>query len=68
MPDAQPIQPNPFASLSGIYEEARKASLNMTPEARIRDWIQNKPSISGSNSRTKPVTYVSPASGLFVQI
>lgn len=68
VPDAQPIQPNPFASLSEIYEAARKASQEMTLEERVQDWIQNKPSASGSNSQRQPDTYVSPVTGHFVRI
>jgi len=68
VPDSPPIQPNPFASLSGIYEAARKTSQQLTLEKRIRDWTRNKPYASGSNSQRQPDTYVSPVTGHFVQI
>ena len=60
--------PNPFASLLPLYEQAREASLKTSEEAAALDWIQNKPSKNGSNSQSAPVTFVLPISGSLLRL
>ena len=63
-----PIHENPFTHLAEIYEKARKKSQAMSRQARLKDWTRYKSPETGSASRGKPAIYVSPASGVSVQI
>ena len=64
----QPIPDNPFAQFAEIYEKARKKSQAMSRQARLKDWTLYKLPKTGSASQEKPAIYVSPASGVSVQI
>ncbi len=63
-----PFKKPPFPQLKSAYAKAARDANASSPQARLKDWTQVKPSNNGMSSQRAKVTLLLPESGGSFQI